>query len=192
MVDVSDSPRWWHLRQAVAALDAGGLIAYPTEAVWGLGCDPWDEDAVDYLLQIKARPRHKGMILVAADVEQVMPWLDELDESLRKRALTYWPGPNTLLVPDPKGYAPEWIRGRHDSVAIRVSDHPGVQALCRAFGGPLVSTSCNPAGGQPARYPWQVARYFRDELDAQLPGPLGRSRRPSRIIDLRSGQLIRP
>ncbi|WP_111498428.1 MULTISPECIES: L-threonylcarbamoyladenylate synthase [Marinobacter] len=184
-------PGWWHLREAVGALEAGGVIAYPTEAVWGLGCDPWDADAVEQLLALKDRPEHKGVILVAASVAQVAPLLDPLAPELRERAAGYWPGPVTCLLPDPDELIPPWIKGRHGSVAVRVSAHPGVQRLCQAFGGPLVSTSCNPAGRNPARSRLQVARYFGDTLDAILPGQLGEQRQPSRIIDLPSGRRLR-
>lgn len=185
------SPPWWHIQRAVRTLNSGGAIAYPTEAVWGLGCDPWDEEAVERILELKQRPVHKGLILVAGSTDQVMPLLDPLDGALRERALGCWPGPVTCLIPDPLKQTPEWIRGQHSSVAVRVSDHPLVRRLCEAFGGPLVSTSCNPAGRASARTPWQVRRYFSDELDYILPGDLGRERRPSRIIDLASGRQLR-
>lgn len=196
MTQLTDSgsryaPPWWHIQRATRTLNSGGTIAYPTEAVWGLGCDPWDEEAVERILELKRRPVHKGLILVASSAEQVMPLLDPLDSTLRDRALSYWPGPVTCLIPDPLKQTPEWIRGRHSAVAVRVSDHPLVQRLCESFGGPLVSTSCNPAGRTSARTPWQVRGYFGDELDYILPGDLGRERRPSRIIDLESGRQLR-
>lgn len=182
---------WWHLRRCIAALENGGVIAYPTEGVWGLGCDPADQDAVMALLALKSRPVEKGLILVAGDVEQIEPLLASLTPAQREKALGFWPGPVTCLLPDPQRRVPEWLRGRHSSIAVRVSAHPGVRALCRAFGGPLVSTSCNPAGSPAARSMLQVRRYFGDELDAILPGELGGERRPSRIIDLVSDQILR-
>ncbi|ENO15298.2 Sua5/YciO/YrdC/YwlC family protein [Marinobacter nanhaiticus D15-8W] len=184
-------PGWWHVHQAAQCLKAGGVIAYPTEAVWGLGCDPWNAEAVGQVLALKDRPEHKGVILVAASLGQVAHLFDPLDPALRKSAEQYWPGPVTCLVPDPEEQVPEWIRGRHSAVAVRVSAHPLVQRLCRAFGAPIVSTSCNPAGRQPARNPWQVSRYFGDALDFTLPGRLGGQRQPSRIIDLVSGRRLR-
>lgn len=182
---------WWHVHQAAQCLKAGGVIAYPTEAVWGLGCDPWNAEAVAQLLALKNRPEHKGVILVAASIGQVAHLFDPLDPALREKAEQYWPGPVTCLVPDPRLQVPEWIRGRHAAVAVRVTDHPLVQRLCLAFGGAIVSTSCNPAGREPARRGWQVARYFGDTLDFTLPGSLGNQRQPSRIIDLVSGRQLR-
>ncbi len=182
---------WWHLRRCVGTLQQGGVIAYPTEAVWGLGCDPDDWAAVLRLLELKSRPIEKGLILVAGEVAQIEHLLAPLPGALRERALEQWPGPVTCLIPDLADQVPAWLRGNHDSIAVRVSAHPLVRALCDAFGGPLVSTSCNPAGHPAARHPWQVQRYFRGELDGLLPGALGGERRPSRIIDLVDGRIIR-
>lgn len=181
----------WQLQCARTTLLAGGVIAYPTEAVWGLGCNPWDREAVQRILDLKQRPMHKGMILVASSVAQVRFLLDPLPAALQREAEQHWPGPVTCLLPDVGRQVPDWVRGRHHSIAVRVSAHPVVRALCNAAGMPLVSTSCNPAGRQPARYPWQVRRYFGNELDRIVPGALGESRKPSRIIDIVSGQQLR-
>ncbi|WP_372986168.1 L-threonylcarbamoyladenylate synthase [Marinobacter sp.] len=181
----------WQCRRARRTLLQGGVIAYPTEAVWGLGCDPWDVLAVERILELKQRPMEKGMILVAASVEQVRFLLDPLPANLRETAMNHWPGPVTCLLPDVNEQIPEWVRGRHSSIAVRVSDHPVVRSLCEAAGMPLVSTSCNPAGRQPARHSWQVRRYFGDQLDWIVPGELGGNRKPSRIIDIVTGQQLR-
>ncbi len=181
----------WQLQCAYRTLAGGGVIAYPTEAVWGLGCDPWDEEAVERILELKARPMDKGMILVAASVQQVRFLLDALPPEMQRKAEQHWPGPVTCLLPDVHEQVPEWVRGRHSTIAVRVSDHPVVRALCEKAGRPLVSTSCNPAGRQPARYSWQVRRYFGDQLDRIVPGALGGNRQPSRIIDIVTGQQLR-
>lgn len=167
------------------------MIAYPTEAVWGLGCDPWDAQAVERILELKQRPMDKGVILVASSVEQVRFLLDPLPPELQTEAERHWPGPVTCLLPDVRQQVPEWVRGRHHSIAVRVSAHPVVRALCEAVGHPLVSTSCNPAGRQPARHVWQVRKYFGDALDWLVPGALGGNRQPSRIIDIATGQRLR-
>lgn len=117
---------------------------YPTEAVWGLGCDPWNEDAVYRLLALKARPVEKGLIVVAANIHQLDFLLEDLPDVWLDRLAGTWPGPNTWLVPHQERL-PEWVTGVHDSVAVRVTDHPLVQELCHLTG-PLISTSANPAG----------------------------------------------
>jgi len=175
---------------AVRALHAGGVIAYPTEGVWGLGCDPFDPQAVHRLLDLKGRSAAKGLILAAGDVAQVLPWLDALEPARREAVLATWPGPVTWVVPLPPG-APRWVSGQHEAVAIRVSAHPVVRSLCLAFGGTLVSTSANPQGRNPARSALAVRRYFGDRLDAILPGALGGLRGPTEIRDARSGRVLR-
>lgn len=180
----------WQLQRVARVVRDGGVIAYPTEAVWGVGCDPWNEDAVYRLLALKSRPVGKGLILVAARMEQFDFLLDGLPDAWLQRLAQSWPGPNTWLVPH-QGLLPEWISGRHDSVALRVSDHPLVAALCECVG-PLVSTSANPAGRPSARSRLRVEQYFHGELDALLGGALGGRRNPSLIRDLRSGEVVRP
>lgn len=179
----------WQVQQAAQVVRRGGVIAYPTEAVWGLGCDPWDELAVERLLALKDRPVHKGLILVAADIEQFDFLLDDLPEIWLARLAGSWPGPNTWLVPH-QNRLPEWISGHHDSVALRVSAHPLVRELC-ALTGPLVSTSANPAGRPAARSRLRVEQYFPGQLDKLLGGALGGRKNPSLIRDLISGDVVR-
>lgn len=181
----------WQLSLAVKTIRSGGVIAYPTEAVWGLGCDPWNTEAVNRILELKQRPVEKGLIVVAGSVDQVRFLLDPLPEQQQHKALSYWPGPYTCLLPDLLQQIPEEVRGRHKSIAVRVSDHPLVKSLCNAAESPLVSTSANPAGRQPARYSWQVRRYFPTGLDRLVPGELGGHGKPSKIIDIVSGKQLR-
>jgi len=180
----------WRVKRAAKIVREGGVIAYPTEAVWGLGCDPWNEDAVYRLLAIKARPVEKGLILVADNIRQFDFLLADLPQAWQERLAASWPGPNTWLVPH-QNRLPEWITGQHDSVALRVTDHPLVRELC-ALTGPLVSTSANPAGRPAARSRLRVEQYFRGELAGVLDGKLGGRRNPSLIRDLVTGQVVRP
>ena len=181
----------WSRQRVSQTLDGDGVIAYPTEAVWGLGCNPWSEYAVDTILALKQRPMHKGLIVVAASVEQIGFLLDPLPLEIRQRAESHWPGAVTCVLPDVKRQIPDWVRGDHDTIAVRVSAHPLVKQLCKVAGMPLVSTSCNPAGREPARAPWQVQRYFPDGIDLLVSGSLGDSRQPSTIIDITTGQKLR-
>lgn len=176
---------------AARRLRAGAVIAYPTEGVWGLGCDPWNPDAVGRLLQLKRRLPEKGLILVAASAGQLHPWLADLPPELRAR-ISARPGqPTTWLVPDHRGIAPPWIRGDSEHVALRVSDHPVIIALCQAFGGPVVSTSANPSGREAARTRLAARRYFGRAVDDYLPGSVGTAKGPSTIVDLISGKVLR-
>ena len=184
------------LPTTIAALRRGGVIAYPTEAVWGLGCDPFDEAAVRRLLAIKQRPVDKGLILVAgmlAQLDGLVDW-ERLPPERRAVVLASWPGPNTWIVPATVR-VPDWVAGKHPGdhrgVAVRVSAHPSVVALCTAFGGPLVSTSANLSGQPPA--------FRRDELDPVLlaqvdgvaPGETGGGSAPTTIRDALTGAQLR-
>ena len=182
-------PNRWHLSLAVRTLAAGGVLAYPTEAVWGLGCNPLDPAAVNRLLALKGRPVAKGLILIAADLEALEPFV-LLDAPLRARVEATWPGPVTWLLPA-RPRVPPWLRGRHATLAVRIPAHPPARALCRAWGGPLVSTSANPAGRPPARSRITLMRYFDGRLDGVLPGPLGGRRRPTEIRDAATGVVLR-
>ena len=187
---MGSAPNFLRLKAAVNVLRAGGVIACPTEAVWGLSCDPNSEDAVADLLALKRRPVSKGLILVAASQQQVEFLLSGLTEQQRQTVCASWPGPNTWLLPH-RGLVPGWICGEHATVAVRVSDHPLIRSLCTLWGGPLVSTSANPAGARPAREAFQVRRYFGDALDYVLAGRVGAARRPTTIRDVCSGRVIR-
>lgn len=180
----------WRIRQVDRVLRAGGVIAYPTEAVWGLGCNPWKAEAVERLLMLKQRPVRKGLILIAGDIEQFDFLLWDLPEGQLAKLRLSWPGPNTWLVPH-QDQLPAWITGEHDTVALRVTTHPLVRQLC-AVSGPLVSTSANPGGRPPARSRLRIEQYFGGELDDVVNGPLGGQRNPSIIRDLRTDRIIRP
>ncbi|HEC18715.1 MAG TPA: tRNA threonylcarbamoyladenosine biosynthesis protein RimN [Gammaproteobacteria bacterium] len=181
----------WQLSQAARIIHSGGVIAYPTEAVFGLGCDPLNPEAVAHLLALKQRPMNKGLILIAADLAQLSPFIAPLSAEDEAQLATTWPGPHTWLVPV-RADTPRWLRGRHETIAVRVTAHPIAAALCRAAGQALVSTSANPAGSPPAITPMQVRRYFPDTLDALLHGPLGAETGPTPIRDLTTKKLIRP
>ncbi|SHE41660.1 L-threonylcarbamoyladenylate synthase [Modicisalibacter ilicicola DSM 19980] len=177
------------LESAVITLREGGIIAYPTEAVWGLGCDPDNEAALETLIRLKQRDPAKGLILIAGDIAQLEPWLTGLGASDRERLAASWPGPVTWLVPD-NGRSRFLLRGQHASVALRVSDHPVVAELCAAFGGPLVSTSANRAQQPPALDSASVREHFAGAV-LVVEGPLGGYARPSTIRDLHSGGVLR-
>lgn len=179
------------LEHCARLLADGGVLACPTEAVWGLSCDPWNEIAVLRILALKSRPWQKGLILVAAEMAQFGALLSGLPSAQLARLELSWPGPTTWLVPH-GGLVPDWVCGEHATVALRVSAHPVLAALSRSFRGPLVSTSANPAGAQPARERFQVWRYFGRELDGLAPGRVGSGRKPSVIRDLETDAVIRP
>jgi len=178
------------INEAVRALRQGGVIAYPTEAVYGLGCDPANNQAVQKLLEIKQRDREKGLILIAAEFGQLTPFLAELDVSLKEQVFKTWPGPVTWLWPARSGVT-TLLRGEHATIAIRVTDHPLAAQLCREFGGALVSTSANLSGNPPAQNSEQLRAQFEDQLDYVLEGEVGGLTKPSQIRDVLSGRILR-
>ena len=186
------SPSPWQLRLACRTLRAGGVIAYPTEAVYGLGCEPLSAAAVARLLAIKGRPAHKGLILVAADQGQLDPYVDwRVLSAERRRAIeSSWPGPVTWLLPA-RAEVPGWLCGSHASIAVRVTAHPLARDLCIAYGRALVSTSANRTGTPPARSALAVERTLGGAIDFLLHGELGGLTRPTEIRDALSGEVVR-
>ncbi|MGB1271246.1 MAG: L-threonylcarbamoyladenylate synthase [Endozoicomonas sp.] len=186
-----DVSRAAEVAEAARIVREGGVIAYPTEAVWGVGCDPWNRQAVYRVLDIKARPVEKGVILIGCSQSQFESLLHPLSREERARLSSSWPGPYTWLIPDPDGWAPDWVRGQFDTVAVRVSAHPMVRELCQAVGHPIISTSANRAGEPPMLTYDQVEQTFSSSLDGIVAGSIGEQSTPSEIRDLRSGQLVR-
>lgn len=178
--------------RAAARLHAGAVLAYPTEAVWGLGCDPFNEAAVLRLLAIKQRGVDKGLILVAAALPQFDGLLDwaRLPADRGAAVTASWPGPHTWVVPA-TARVPRWITGAHDGVAVRVSAHPLVVALCTTFGGPLVSTSANLAGAAPAFARGELARAVLERVDGVTIGETGGLAAPTGIRVALTGARLR-
>lgn len=180
----------WQLRQAVFALRAGGVVAYPTETVFGLGCDPLNAGAVETILKLKRRPIEKGLILIGANLQQLFPYINIEDQALRRKLEQISDRPTTWICPTREN-VPSWLTGRHSSIAVRITAHPTAKALCQTLGHAIVSTSANPSGLNPARTRLTVQRYFNQQLDYILGHKCAAETRPSRIIDLSSGQIIR-
>lgn len=208
------------INQAASWVQSGRLLAYPTESVWGIGCDPFNEGSVQQLLAIKQRPAEKGMIVVTDSAERIAPLLSTLTDRQRQAVLDSW---NTLTPttakqahtwllplsslssslsnPSNQPTIPTWITGRHNSVAVRVIAHPLIQQLCANLVsaqnpfGLLVSTSCNPSGQTPALTLAQAQAYFATRMDAgqvaYLSGDTLGYQLPSQIHDALTGQLIR-
>ena len=178
------------IAEAVAALRAGGIIAYPTEAVYGLGCDPLDRDAVARLFALKQRPAGQGVLLIAADFAQVEKFIGPVPAEAVERARATWPGPHTWVFPRSPA-TPEWLVGDHSGIALRVTAHPLAATLCRACGHALVSTSANRHGSAPARSAGEVRSAFAGTLAYVLDGETGGLERPTPIRDAISGEVLR-
>ena len=178
------------LALAIHAVQTGGVIAYPTEALYGLGCDPNDLAAVQRVLDLKQRPAHKGLILIAAHIAQVMPYLFPLTEAIKARIFAPTSHPTTWLLPVNPDVSP-LIRGEHDTLAIRITQHPTCVALCEGLGHPLISTSANLSQHEPARSAAEVQQQFGTQLTYILDAPLGNASAPSEIRDACTGAILR-
>lgn len=169
----------------------GHVFAYPTEAVFGLGCDPDNQSAVMALLKLKQRDVSKGLILVANSYAQLLAYVDDkaIPEKNRADIFNHWPGPYTWLLPALPS-APHWITGGSNLIAVRVSSHPLVQELCELFQKPIVSTSANLSGMPAAKTAEEVIAQFDTQLSL-ISGELGGSHKPSMIRHGITGEVIR-
>ena len=173
----------------ISALKQGQVIAYPTEAVFGLGCDPFNEQAVKKLLALKYRDVDKGLILIAADFKQIGNLIAPMTTNIINKALLAWPGPVTWVFPASKK-VPSWIKGTHDSVALRVTAHPIAREICEKFQGPIVSTSANIENKPVAKNIETVSEYFGNQVII-INGELGSLEQPTKIIDVLTNKVLR-
>lgn len=179
-----------HYHEAIRHINAGGIIAHPTESVYGFACDPFNVEAITRLLQIKQRSYQKGFILVAHRWELLEDLVQPIAPMLLANVLTSWPGPVTWVFPAQPDL-PEWIQGDQKTVAVRVTAHPIASELCRRYNKPLISTSCNRAGQYPSADFRTTQITFGKEVDFILPGHAGESTKPTPIIDAVSGDVLR-
>lgn len=177
-----------HLYKAREFLQQGKIIAYPTEAVYGLGCDPFNESAVKKILALKQRSSSKGLIVLIANWAQLAPLIGDVPESRLEIVKKTWPGAVTWIFPKSKTI-PDWVSGNHESIAIRMSAHPIAHELC--IDGPIISTSANVSGQAPALDLPSIYTQFPEGIDAMVAGALGQASAPSRIFDVVSGECLR-
>lgn len=183
------------LAQAADVIADGGVVAYPTEYCFGLGCDPRNPRALAQVLRIKRRERSMGMILIAASAVQLNPFLHPdlftRDSQLLDEALATWPGPVSWLLPAHRDVH-HMVRGDHEKLAVRVTAHHLAARLCLAAGTALVSTSANHHGQPPARSASQAELIFGDAVDYVLPGRVGYATGPSELREAGTGRVLRP
>jgi L-threonylcarbamoyladenylate synthase len=181
---------WLRIDQAARTILEGGVIAYPTETVYGIGCLPHNEQGLRRIMRIKRRDTRKGLIVVAAEIGQLEQLAQIPDVESNGGNLPGWPGPVTWVVPANR-YASPLLTGGRPTIAVRISDHPIVRRLCLRTGSPLVSTSANFTGHPPALSALGVRRAIGAELDFVLAGPLGKQPKPTEIRDLSTGKILR-
>jgi len=178
-------------QQAAGLISKGSVIAYPTEAVYGLGCDPHCEQAVRHILKLKDRPLKKGLILIASEIRHFYPWIDAETFNAFPHIKTSWQQNNqaiTWILPC-RPETPIWLTGEFNTLAVRISHNSSVQALCEVLDSAIVSTSANPTGSQESRTAQQVSHYF--PKTPILEGELSGFSMPSTIKDAVSGATLR-
>ena len=179
-----------NIYKAVDHLKRDGVIAYPTEGLYGLGCNPYSQSAVMRLLEIKRRPVRRGLIIVASDFSQVRSLITPLPSYAKAQVMETWPGPITWLFPTSTN-TPPWIIGDHHTIAIRISNHPIIKALCSVYEGPLVSTSANITGYSPIRDLRSIQICFADKVDYIVQGKIGDLKGATPIRDALTGETVR-
>ena len=179
------------LAPAIKALASGGVIAYPTEAVFGLGCNPADEAALRRIISIKGRDAHKGFILIASRQSQLHEFITALSAQQQAQLDEHWPGPVTFVVPASQAYKGSLLCGYRETLAVRVSKHPTVVELCDQYDGAIVSTSANTSGSPALRSAEAVQISMGSEIDVIVEAPVGHLDSPTRIFDLQSGERLR-
>jgi L-threonylcarbamoyladenylate synthase len=181
----------WQLKCVARIILKGGIIAYPTEAVFGLGCDPYNVQTVLRLLHTKKRNIGQGLIVIGAEYRHLAPLIEPIDESIMEKIQHHRQQPITWLVPAPP-QAPYWLTGDHTQIAVRLTTHPLAQAICRQIDQALVSTSANIHSQPPARTTLAVRHHFRNQLDYICSGAVGSLKKPTEIRDALSDRVIRP
>jgi len=175
---------------ACKSLEAGGVIAYPTEGVFGLGCDPANEHAIEKLLLLKNRDIAKGFILIASSREQLSPFIGELSTAIENKLDKSWPGPVTWILPCSK-QAPASITGGKATIATRVTNHKIASALCNEFSSAIISTSANISGNPACTSAQEVSDIFGSKLSYILDHKVGDLQGPTPIFDGLTGDQLR-
>ncbi|MCK5001417.1 MAG: threonylcarbamoyl-AMP synthase [Gammaproteobacteria bacterium] len=178
------------IKYAAHQIRHGGVIIYPTDTVYGLGCDPMNLDAITYLNQLKRREPGKGLILLSHTLALFEDYIETLTESDQKKILeTSQP---TSWIVNAKDSLPDWLTNEQRTLAIRITQHPVVTELCQQLGHPIVSTSANPRGKKTSRNALEVHKYFHDKVDAILIDDRHLSGQASTIKRLENLSTIRP
>ncbi len=178
------------LEKSCGIIRAGGLIAYPTEGVYGIGCDPQNEKSLQRLLAVKHRDPGKGFILIAANVDMLSPYISTLEDDVQNRVMSTWPGPITWVLPAAQDTS-DIITGGRLTVAARVTAHPFVQTLSNTLGHALISTSANRSGQPAITCLQELQQELFNDVDYIVPLELGGLQKPTPIYDAESGKQLR-
>ena len=176
------------IRHAAHVINSGGIIAYPTDTIYGLGCDPYDADAVARLSDIKSRSALKQFILLAGHIEQIKAFVDLTEDQQQKitqnKEATSW-------VIKANKHTPAWLLNKDKTVTIRLSKHSDVKKLCHILGHAIISTSANLSGQRPARNALELHQRFHSSIDKIMASNEKLTARPSKVIRLCDNHILR-
>jgi len=151
------------IKNCIKALETGGTILYPTDTIWGLGCDALDEAAVDKLFALKQRPKEKSLIILLADARDILQYVAAPPPDIIDIAESFTT-PTTIIYEGALGF-PDNVVNADGSIAIRVCNDPFCKALIKRFRKPIVSTSANISGGPTARFFGEIDREIVNGAD---------------------------
>ena len=178
------------IKSSVEWLKAGKILVHPTESIWGLGCDAFNESAVNLIFDIKKRDKNKNFILLINALDSFDQYLEDINQTDKDYLLNYWPGPYTFLIKY-NNKLPDHLRNDSGKIALRVSNHLPIKHLFKYFSGYMVSTSANISGKVNLKNPKQILDCFESNEIAYYDEILGNNKLPSKIIDLESRSIIR-
>ena len=177
------------VKDVICHLKSGEVIGYPTEAVYGIGCDPWNQSSVEKIAKIKGRKNSQTFLMVASSIGQLTDLIDI--SKLSPQVASSWPGHTTWLI-KAKENVPYWLQDEQtNKVGIRISNHPLVIELCNAFGKPIISTSANVSGKEEIKNQQEFIRTFSSDINYLVDGDLGDYDETSVIIDMETNKKIR-
>jgi L-threonylcarbamoyladenylate synthase len=174
-----------NIRVASRIVERGGLVIYPTETVYGIGCNPLNIEAVKKLLKLKGN-RNKPLPVLAASIKDAEK-IAVISQKGKRLAANFWPGQLTLVVPK-KTVLPDVVTSGLDSVGLRIPDNEAALCLIRLSGGLLIGSSANRSGEEPPRTVQEISEELREKVDVVLDGGATAQGRPSTVVDLISGK----
>ena len=179
----AEAPQRDAVEEAVTWIQTGGVVAIPTDTLYGLAADPFNATAVARIFTIKGRSAGQALPLIAADVEQILVYFGPLSAAANRLATQFWPGPLTLLVPASRALA-AGVSGGTGRVGVRVPDHAIARAVSAGAGRPITATSANISGQPATADPDEVERTLGDSVDLLLDTGPTRGGAPSTIVDV--------
>jgi L-threonylcarbamoyladenylate synthase len=183
-----DAPDSEVVREAAEVLLRGGIVAFPTDTLYGLSVALMDPSAVEFLHRLKRRPPKLSVISLLPDPDDIHPLVADVPEVAQALIDRFWPGPLSIVF-KASPLVPERVQGEGGTIALRVPKHALSHEILRAVGGPVVSSSANVSGEPPARSADEVIAAFGNQLDVVLDGGPAAASEPTTLVDVSKGRI---